>query len=97
MERYLSPKEGIITTIVFPAFSSLFPTAIAALMAAPAEIPTRTPWRKECERVRGVSEMRCVCAYAQVCVETGGELWDSGRVSGRKCEGERGREIGSER
>ena len=43
MERYLSPKEGTITTIVFPAFSGLFATFIAALIAAPEEIPTSTP------------------------------------------------------
>ena len=43
MERYLSPKDGIITTIVLPAFSGRLPTVRAARTAAPEDIPQSTP------------------------------------------------------
>jgi hypothetical protein len=33
----------MITTIFLPAFSGLFPTATAAAIAAPEEIPTKIP------------------------------------------------------
>jgi hypothetical protein len=41
--RYLSPKEGMITTIFFPLFSGLAARMRAALTAAPDEIPQSTP------------------------------------------------------
>ena len=45
--RYLSPKEGMTTTIFLPLFSGREPTAIAALTAAPDEMPQKRPC---CER-----------------------------------------------
>ena len=52
VDKYLSPNEGTITTIIFPAFSTLFATPMAALIAAPEEMPTRTPcvWVCVCAR-----------------------------------------------
>lgn len=43
VDKYLSPNEGIITTIFFPAFSGLSPTVRAAFTAAPEDMPTSKP------------------------------------------------------
>ena len=43
VDKYLSPKDGIMTTIIFPAYSGLCPTLIAAAIAAPDDMPTKTP------------------------------------------------------
>jgi hypothetical protein len=43
VDRYLSPNEGMITTIFFPLVSGLLPTSNAALTAAPDDIPHNTP------------------------------------------------------
>ena len=43
VERYLSPESGKSATIVLPAFSGRFASIVAALSAAPDEIPTRIP------------------------------------------------------
>lgn len=43
VDRYLSPKEGMTTTMFLPAFSGLAATVSAALTAAPEEIPASTP------------------------------------------------------
>jgi cobalt-zinc-cadmium efflux system protein len=41
--RYRSPNDGMIVTIILPAFSGRFATCIAAHSAAPDEIPTSRP------------------------------------------------------
>src|SRR5574340_1495058 len=41
--KYRSPKDGMITTIILPAFSGRLATCMAAQMAAPEEIPTSSP------------------------------------------------------
>lgn len=43
VERYLSPKLGMIATIIFPLFSARDPTFSAQLAMAPDEIPTKIP------------------------------------------------------
>ena len=43
VERYLSPKDGMITTIFLPLNSSRFATFAAAHRAAPEERPARIP------------------------------------------------------
>jgi hypothetical protein len=43
VDKYLSPNEGIITTIFFPAKVSRMLNSKAALTAAPDEIPQRIP------------------------------------------------------
>ena len=43
VDKYLSPVSGNKTTIVLPAFSSLWANLIAAARAAPLEIPTNKP------------------------------------------------------
>ena len=41
--RYLSPESGKRTTMFLPLYSGLAATIVAALSAAPDEIPTRIP------------------------------------------------------
>ena len=43
VERYLSPVSGNTATITFPLFSGLSASFLAAITAAPEDIPTRTP------------------------------------------------------
>ena len=43
VDKYLSPESGSNATIVLPLFSGLFARIVAALSAAPDEIPTRIP------------------------------------------------------
>jgi hypothetical protein len=82
VDRYLSPKEGMITTIILSLFSGLLPTTNAALIAAPADIPTRTP----CTEGKGEGEGE----------ERKGEVGRRRGVEKRKGNGRR-REEGEER
>ncbi len=43
VERYLSPVSGRRTTITLPLFSGLAASSLAAQIAAPEDIPTRSP------------------------------------------------------
>ena len=43
VDKYLSPVSGSRTTIVLPAFSFLCAITVAALTAAPLEMPTNKP------------------------------------------------------
>ena len=44
VDKYRSPESGSSATMVLPLFSGRRANSFAAHNAAPAEIPTRTPW-----------------------------------------------------
>ena len=69
MDKYLSPESGNIATIFFASFSGRLANSIAAVTAAPDEIPTNIPsFAVSCAAVLNADSLSTVITSSYISV-----------------------------